>query len=700
MIRRQLICLYPFLKHALSFGALAVVDVVFVMSGAVVCVAGMPSTAHAYVDPSVMTYTIQALAGVAVALSAVLGVFWRRTRRFVLKVLHIDENHGKAVEPSVHRIAPDEAASADAQAQKEVAASKKGGSENAKDLFGYGKRFGFALAAMALIMYVVFVAAPFELVDGNSSSLSFDVKDILLPIFTFAIIAGVVCALLLALLRGRKFFVVLAIVVGVGVCAFMQPLFMNAGLPGGDSGEIIWGDYALTMLVNALIWLAVIGVLALFAVKKAYASSFLCLFLSVALIVTQTVALVRPLYHAMISPGRTTMTQEGLFDVSGGEDVIVLLVDTVDNVEVEALCEGDPSLFDSFNGFTYFPNSTGVMQATRYAVPNLLTGEAPRDDDTPESYVLDRWNRSTFLQEIKDAGYDISLYSDLLYKNREQFEALMTNMKSLERIPIDWVGSIMSLGKAALYRDAPWALKPLFTYSTPELVSGVLGSVDLSENLGAFPYEIDDVDFYNRLKEYGLKVADDSDADFFKIIHLEGAHTPYTMNENAERVDVSTLVAQIIGTLRIVSEYVDQLKALGVYEDTTIIVTADHGHWYWPVTEMPTEPASPFLMVKPAGVGADAPFEVSWAPVSQEDFQATVMKAVGGDWQKWGQTYFDIPEDADRVRYWNMMTWTPETADREWIQLKIDGNALDINNWSETGKVWYFNGFNPETLPD
>ena len=29
--------------------------------------------AYAYVDPSVMTYTIQALAGVAVALSAVLG---------------------------------------------------------------------------------------------------------------------------------------------------------------------------------------------------------------------------------------------------------------------------------------------------------------------------------------------------------------------------------------------------------------------------------------------------------------------------------------------------------------------------------------------------------------------------------------------------------------------------------------------------
>ena len=42
---------------------------------------GTPKVAYAYVDPSVMTYTIQAVAGVAVALGAVAGVAFRRTRR-------------------------------------------------------------------------------------------------------------------------------------------------------------------------------------------------------------------------------------------------------------------------------------------------------------------------------------------------------------------------------------------------------------------------------------------------------------------------------------------------------------------------------------------------------------------------------------------------------------------------------------------
>ena len=51
-----------------------------------------------------MIYTIQVLAGVAVALSAVLGVVWRRARRWLLRAMHVDENAGKAVEPAAHAV--------------------------------------------------------------------------------------------------------------------------------------------------------------------------------------------------------------------------------------------------------------------------------------------------------------------------------------------------------------------------------------------------------------------------------------------------------------------------------------------------------------------------------------------------------------------------------------------------------------------
>ena len=57
----------------------------------------------AYVDPSVMSYTVQAIAGVAIALGVVFGVIWRKVKRGVGKVLGRDENAGKEVEEDIVR---------------------------------------------------------------------------------------------------------------------------------------------------------------------------------------------------------------------------------------------------------------------------------------------------------------------------------------------------------------------------------------------------------------------------------------------------------------------------------------------------------------------------------------------------------------------------------------------------------------------
>ena len=55
-------------------------------------------TAYAYIDPSVMTYVIQAVAGVVIALGAVFGIYFRKMKKAVFTFLHIDENRGKDVE--------------------------------------------------------------------------------------------------------------------------------------------------------------------------------------------------------------------------------------------------------------------------------------------------------------------------------------------------------------------------------------------------------------------------------------------------------------------------------------------------------------------------------------------------------------------------------------------------------------------------
>ena len=51
-----------------------------------------------YIDPPVMTYAIQAIAGVIIAVGAFLGIYLRKAKKKLNNKLGIDENRNKEVE--------------------------------------------------------------------------------------------------------------------------------------------------------------------------------------------------------------------------------------------------------------------------------------------------------------------------------------------------------------------------------------------------------------------------------------------------------------------------------------------------------------------------------------------------------------------------------------------------------------------------
>ena len=61
----------------------------------------------AYIDPSVTTYLIQAVAGVIIAVGAVAGIYWRKAKKKVQDKLGIDENAKKEVEDDIVEFSED-----------------------------------------------------------------------------------------------------------------------------------------------------------------------------------------------------------------------------------------------------------------------------------------------------------------------------------------------------------------------------------------------------------------------------------------------------------------------------------------------------------------------------------------------------------------------------------------------------------------
>ena len=71
---------------------------IFFVYTALCCMLLFGATGNAYIDPSVMTYVIQAVAGIVIAVGAVVGIYFRRAKKKVNEKLGIDENRNKEVE--------------------------------------------------------------------------------------------------------------------------------------------------------------------------------------------------------------------------------------------------------------------------------------------------------------------------------------------------------------------------------------------------------------------------------------------------------------------------------------------------------------------------------------------------------------------------------------------------------------------------
>ena len=239
-----------------------------------------------------------------------------------------------------------------------------------------------------------------------------------------------------------------------------------------------------------------------------------------------------------------------------------------------------------------------------------------------------------------------------------------------------------------MYRDLPWALKPLCWFYTDEVNNEVL--VEHPDDPSRSVWKMDDAGYYDLLLRQGLVPVEKGEAGSFRVIHMAGTHAPYTIGRDGMRVEgEGDMIEQGLGALHIVEAYLDELKRLGLYDSATIVVTADHGDWY--LANEISGPTNPMLLAKPAtDEGASQePLKVSQVPTGHLDFAATIMDAVGGDASAYGgMNMFDVPDES-RTRYF--CSTSVVGPDNEYTRIKewrIDGEATDWGAWSATGMEW------------
>ena len=676
-------------------------DVLGVAAISACLLTAMATPALAYVDPSVMTYTIQALAAVAVALSAVLGVAFRRTRRALMRLLHIDEDAGRVVEPAVSRIDPSSKAAADAAAREALSAAgapARGAGAGRPAGVPWRRRLALSLLASALLAFTVLVVAPLELVAGSSSSLLFGVRQIWRLVVVAGLLIALVCGFALTVLRGRAFDVVVAVVAALGVGAFAEVMFMNSSLPVADGNLVDWTQYNRITFVSLAVWVAIVAGLVTLVARRPRVGRAVVAVASVVLIIVQSAGVVDIVAKAESEPEAITITEKGLFDVSAKKNVVCFVLDMTDTADAEKAFADNPSMLDGLDGFTWYQNSVGSMIPTRYGIPSLLTGVRPKPGEDAADFLANMYTSSYFLDDVATQGYTTGVYSDTagwidgwdgyLGQRVENFESTAEVAKQT----LDWRGTLSILYRCALYRDLPWVSKPFFWFYTDQINQGMVSSASASSP-DSTPYAMDDPAYFAKLKESGL-TTNDEDASF-RFIHLIGTHWPYIMDADGNKVpESSDWESQMVGAFKIVRTYLDELKRLGLYDSTTVVITADHGTWYLTPDEI-NGVTTPIIFVKPAqSAEADSvPCQISQQPVSHYDLQATMLKGMGASqdvldhYGEYNKAIEDRNDPADRLRYY-LMTTSNGKLDTSWREYEVSGDSQDFANWHLDGNDW------------
>ena len=133
--------------------------------------------------------------------------------------------------------------------------------------------------------------------------------------------------------------------------------------------------------------------------------------------------------------------------------------------------------------------------------------------------------------------------------------------------------------------------------------------------------------------------------------------------------------------MTIVRDYLDKLKEAGVYDNTAIILLADHGYGY--EREIPiVGRGNPVLAVK--GRGEQHPAMArSEAPISYEDLQEAYQRLLQG---KASGEVFDAKEGQNRPRRILLYPYMKEHVMAEFMQT---GHAFDIETMIPTGREFH-----------
>ena len=478
--------------------------------------------------------------------------------------------------------------------------------------------------------------------------------------------------------KDKKIFKICTIIMFiVFVCSYIQGNYLVGNLPLLDGTKIEWSSYKLDWLISLVLWIVVIvGVVLLikkFSLSKmvkysGYVSIAVFTMISLSFL-TKYLTTNEKMEKDFIS----LATYKDITKYSSDENFIIFLLDCTDSKSYMNRLNMDDDFKDMLKDFTYYPDMMGAYPGTTYALPLILAGEHYQLQGPLIEWTTEAYKKSPLFDMLEKKDYELDIYeADLMYNDESASRinnvvdySKSTNLISTKKF---WKQEI----KYILFRYLPSFLKKYSKVEDMRFDSVGINGENTDSNTRFFEYS--NIEMRKIIQNDKIETADNK---IFKFIHLKGAHAMFNVDKNYNPISNGTYDDGIDSALTITKDYLEKLKENNVYDNSTIIIMADHG---FATENNGNSRGNPIFFIKSVG-DKNNKMKTSNKALHFDDLADLYKDILDG--KKTDDLFKTVPEKRARLYY------RSEENNTIMIEYETKGKAWDGENaLKKTGKVF------------
>lgn len=543
---------------------------------------------------------------------------------------------------------------------------------NVTDFLHTGSRWKQALYAAAVATVLlgnILLFAPFAIHSGNPDEFTATLPAIL-TVYALPGLAGMLAiAVIGGLLPATGFVRYLAMLSSIAVLMWLQGTFLLWDYGPLDGASIPWLETGWRGLIDSTLWITFL-VVAFYGHRRFGRPIVIAAGATFAI---QLIAIIAGVMSGATPPGRADDTAfdesqyEAIFRFSPEKNVLHIVMDGF-QTDVFKDIVADPEhrhLADALTGFTVYTDNIGAFPCTQMTMPLLVSGKADTNTVPVDEFTENTMRGDTILNSAAAAGFEIDIATQVALRKvyaagavSNYYDIPADRHASLRDYAVNDAARLFDLSlfrltphfvKAYIHRDELWFVQSWYRERN------YLGIRYFSE-LGF-------------LEDLATGLRADRDTPVYKLFHLMLSHRPTVGNEQCEydgkrQTWRSNVTIQARCGLSRVVDVLQALKAAGVYDNTVIVLMADHGAWIGVEnyhdnlaaeshaaagpTNFVAGMAVPVLAIKPTA--ASGPMQTSSAATTIADLPATLAALLGFEPVFDDRNVFDIPTTEQRSR--------------------------------------------------